>query len=85
MAGRFTEVAAAAVREAASQLRLGRSASRPSLHVPHVRQHFNWDCGLACVLMVLRAMGARGVDFDSLRRLCSTTRCAQSPVASFSS
>lgn len=70
---RFTEVAAAAVREAASQLRHGRSASPPPLHVPHVRQHFNWDCGLACVLMVLRAMGVKGVDFNYLRRLCPTT------------
>ena len=24
------------------------------LHVPHVRQSGNWDCGLACVQMVLR-------------------------------
>lgn len=70
---RFTEKAAAAVREAASQLRRGRSATRAVLHVPHVRQLFNWDCGLACVLMVLRATGVRGVDYQSLRRLCSTT------------
>eukprot|EP00897_Mesotaenium_endlicherianum_P006085 jgi/Mesen1/5504/ME000277S04718 len=27
-----------------------------SFHVPHVRQLYNWDCGLACVLMVLRAL-----------------------------
>lgn len=69
---RLTEVAAAAVREAAAQLR-GRPSVPAPLHVPHVRQHFNWDCGLACVLMILRAMGVRGVDFASLRRSCPTT------------
>ena len=72
---RLTEVAAAAVREAAAQLR-GRPSCPAPPHVPHVRQHFNWDCGLACVLMILRALGVRGVDFASLRRLCPTTRHA---------
>ena len=43
--------------------------------VPHVRQHYNWDCGLACVLMVLRAMGVHGIDFYTLRQCCGTTRC----------
>jgi hypothetical protein len=25
--------------------------------LPHIRQSFNWDCGLACTEMVLRALG----------------------------
>ncbi len=33
------------------------------------------DCGLACVLMVLRAAGIHSEDFSSLRSLCSITRC----------
>ncbi|EIE26457.1 hypothetical protein COCSUDRAFT_46095 [Coccomyxa subellipsoidea C-169] len=41
--------------------------------VPHIRQVFNWDCGLACVLMVLRAAGIHSEDFSSLRNLCSIT------------
>jgi hypothetical protein len=35
--------------------------------VPHVCQRANWDCGLACVAMVLRAKGlCEGVDLDAL-------------------
>ena len=30
--------------------------------VPHVRQSFNWDCGLACTEMVLRALGVAPAD-----------------------
>ncbi len=32
------------------------------------------DCGLACVLMVLRAAGINSEDFQSLGSLCPTTR-----------
>jgi len=28
-------------------------------HIPHVKQTFNWDCGLACTEMALRALGVR--------------------------
>ena len=35
----------------------GGSLARAGLHVPHVRQSFNWDCGLACTEMALRALG----------------------------
>ncbi|KAJ1686472.1 hypothetical protein LUZ63_017862 [Rhynchospora breviuscula] len=49
--------------------------SRQSYHVdvPHVRQMFNWDCGLACVLMVLRTLGIESHDIADLEKLCSTT------------
>ncbi|XP_058109384.1 guanylyl cyclase 1 isoform X2 [Magnolia sinica] len=41
--------------------------------VPHVHQLRNWDCGLACVLMVLRTLGVDHCDIHSLGKLCSTT------------
>ncbi len=44
-------------------------------HVPHVRQLFNWDCGLSCVLMILRAVGIWHQDLATLRTICATTRC----------
>jgi hypothetical protein len=42
--------------------------------VPHVRQLCNWDCGLACVLMVLKVLGVEGCDIKYLSQLCQTTR-----------
>lgn len=42
------------------------------LDVPHVRQEFNWDCGLACVLMVLKALSMHWFTLSYLRRRCST-------------
>ncbi|PWZ31220.1 hypothetical protein Zm00014a_018792 [Zea mays] len=43
--------------------------------VPHVQQAFTWDCGLACVLMVLRTLGIDCCDgIADLERLCRTTR-----------
>ncbi len=46
--------------------------------VPHIHQQFNWDCGLACVLMVLRAAAPKAacMDLATLRQYCPTTRCA---------
>ncbi|XP_031485478.1 guanylyl cyclase 1 [Nymphaea colorata] len=41
--------------------------------VPHVRQLCAWDCGLACVLMVLRTLGFEDGDIHSLAELCRTT------------
>lgn len=43
------------------------------LAVPHVQQSFNWDCGLACALMVLKSLGVSCLDMASLRSLCNTT------------
>lgn len=60
-------------------LLLSADASGPAvkpLRVPHVQQLFNWDCGLACVLMVLRAAAPRAsakLDLPDLRQWCSTT------------
>ncbi|KAL6609874.1 hypothetical protein ACP70R_039843 [Stipagrostis hirtigluma subsp. patula] len=42
--------------------------------VPHVQQAFTWDCGLACVLMVLRTLGIDCCDgIADLEKLCQTT------------
>lgn len=46
------------------------------LSLPHVHQLFNWDCGLACVLMVLQggAVPAAGnADMAMMRRYCHVT------------
>jgi hypothetical protein len=50
----------------------GNDSLDGSLHIPHVRQLFNWDCGLACVLMVLRALRLQHLDMPTLRHLCPT-------------
>ncbi|KAJ0987840.1 hypothetical protein J5N97_006196 [Dioscorea zingiberensis] len=44
-----------------------------SVDVPHVRQLFNWDCGLACVLMVLRTIGFSHCSVQDLEKICPTT------------
>ncbi|KAL5203364.1 hypothetical protein ABZP36_014316 [Zizania latifolia] len=43
------------------------------IDVPHVQQAFTWDCGLACVLMVLRTLGIDCCGIADLEKLCSTT------------
>ncbi|XP_020678924.1 protein GUCD1 isoform X1 [Dendrobium catenatum] len=48
-------------------------ASSHFVDVPHVRQQFHWDCGLACVLMVLRTVGIGHIGIHELVDLCSTT------------
>lgn len=51
-----------------------RSGGCPA--TPHVRQQLSWDCGLACVLMVLRAAAPNtaALDLAMLRQYCATTR-----------
>ncbi|XP_042465322.1 guanylyl cyclase 1-like isoform X1 [Zingiber officinale] len=44
-----------------------------SVDVPHMRQRFDWDCGLACVLMVLRTVGLEQFDIRDLEKICDTT------------
>jgi hypothetical protein len=46
------------------------------VQVPHVKQAYAWDCGLACVLMVLRALGMGGVNLKTLRQMCPIMRYA---------
>ncbi|KAG9453215.1 hypothetical protein H6P81_006119 [Aristolochia fimbriata] len=43
------------------------------IDVPHIHQLYNWDCGLACVLMVLKTLDIDHCDLQSLANLCSTT------------
>lgn len=42
------------------------------IEVPHVNQLYNWDCGLACVLMVMQTIGVDNCDLRSLEKLCGT-------------
>ena len=42
------------------------------LQVPHVKQSHNWDCGLACVLMILQAFGVHTHSAASMRQICRT-------------
>lgn len=41
--------------------------------VPHIKQLRTWDCGLACVLMVMRTLGIKNYDLQELGELCCTT------------
>ncbi|XP_043702584.1 guanylyl cyclase 1-like [Telopea speciosissima] len=43
------------------------------VQVPHVSQLHSWDCGLACVSMVLSTLGIEHCDLHSLGKLCCTT------------
>ncbi|KAI7739743.1 hypothetical protein M8C21_000509 [Ambrosia artemisiifolia] len=49
---------------------LGRSHF---VEVPHIKQLRSWDCGLACVLMVLRTLGLDHYDLQDLEEICRTT------------
>ncbi|KAL9231397.1 hypothetical protein vseg_006630 [Gypsophila vaccaria] len=42
------------------------------IEVPHICQLSNWDCGLACILMVLETMGISNCSLHSLEKLCGT-------------
>ncbi|XP_074350695.1 guanylyl cyclase 1-like isoform X6 [Apium graveolens] len=41
--------------------------------VPHINQLRTWDCGLNCVLMILRTLGFNDCTIQELDRLCSLT------------
>ncbi|XP_011084991.1 protein GUCD1 isoform X2 [Sesamum indicum] len=43
------------------------------IEVPHINQQHTWDCGLACVLMILRALGIYDCNIQELEELCCTT------------
>jgi len=58
---------------ASAKVHQERGALRPRKPVPHVRQAFNWDCGIACVLMIVRSLGLKHVDLRYLRDVCGTT------------
>lgn len=51
-------------------------ADMPHSHfveVPHISQQCTWDCGLACILMVLETVGINGCNIQALGELCCTT------------
>ncbi|KAF7831000.1 protein GUCD1-like isoform X1 [Senna tora] len=41
--------------------------------VPHITQLYTWDCGLACVVMVLKTIGVNNCNIQALAELCCTT------------
>eukprot|EP00899_Mesostigma_viride_P011985 jgi/Mesvir1/20788/Mv07898-RA.1 len=41
--------------------------------VPHIRQLHTWDCGLACVVMILRSLGCHECTLDAVMKLCPVT------------
>ncbi|CAH9098957.1 unnamed protein product [Cuscuta epithymum] len=43
-----------------------------SIKVPHINQLHTWDCGLACVAMVLRTLGFVDCNTGQLEELCCT-------------
>lgn len=43
------------------------------IDVPHIKQERKWDCGLACVLMVLRTLNINHYDMEDLEAFCPTT------------
>ncbi|XP_061349614.1 guanylyl cyclase 1 isoform X2 [Gastrolobium bilobum] len=43
------------------------------IEVPHINQIYTWDCGLACVLMVLKTMGDNDYNIQALAELCCST------------
>ncbi|KAL4576322.1 hypothetical protein LXL04_012414 [Taraxacum kok-saghyz] len=43
------------------------------VEVPHIKQLRSWDCGLVCVLMILRTLGLNHFDIQDLEDLCCTT------------
>lgn len=51
---------------------LNAPPSSSHMEVPHVHQLASWDCGLACVLMVLRATGISTCSIQELADICST-------------
>ncbi|KAJ4883404.1 guanylyl cyclase 1 [Raphanus sativus] len=51
---------------------LNAPPSSSHMEVPHVHQLASWDCGLACVLMVLRATGITTCSIQDLADICST-------------
>lgn len=58
-----------------SLVELHHNASFPRsyfVEVPHINQQYSWDCGLACVLMVLRALGINSCNLQALVELCRT-------------
>jgi hypothetical protein len=80
--GRGAHPAAAAPRRRRSRSRSPAAASaaaRPpgAAAIRHCCQRGAWDCGVACVLMALQALGrGGGASHESLAAACGTSRCA---------
>ncbi|KAI3705629.1 hypothetical protein L1987_75868 [Smallanthus sonchifolius] len=42
------------------------------INVPHIKQERTWDCGLVCVLMVLKTLNINHYDIEDLDAFCCT-------------
>ncbi|KAF6161055.1 hypothetical protein GIB67_007696 [Kingdonia uniflora] len=79
LANKFHKMGEESVREFDIGAYSNRQSSNVALprsyfvEVPHIAQLCSWDCGLACVLMVLRTVGVEHCDIQALREICSTT------------
>eukprot|EP01024_Parvocaulis_polyphysoides_P062426 TRINITY_DN7135_c0_g1_i2.p1 TRINITY_DN7135_c0_g1~~TRINITY_DN7135_c0_g1_i2.p1 ORF type:complete len:292 (+),score=25.67 TRINITY_DN7135_c0_g1_i2:412-1287(+) len=50
-----------------------KGGSQSYLDVPHVKQLFSWDCGVACTLMVLKALNLdNGIGIIQLQQMFNT-------------
>lgn len=48
--------------------------------IEHVRQHYSWDCGVACALMLLRSFGMNDVCLPDLHAQCASKRWESTPI-----
>ncbi|CAN1338955.1 Guanylyl cyclase 1 [Linum perenne] len=42
------------------------------VEVPHINQLHSWDCGLACIVMVLNTVGICDCSIEALEDMCDT-------------
>ncbi|KAK6145421.1 hypothetical protein DH2020_022241 [Rehmannia glutinosa] len=69
----FNFVETYTIQQSSNKDRCKTSLSSHFFEVPHINQQHTWDCGLACVLMVLRALGVYECNLQELVELCCTT------------
>ncbi|CAL1374632.1 unnamed protein product [Linum trigynum] len=50
--------------------------------VPHKNQLHSWDCGLACAVVVLNAIGVNDCSIDASADMCCTTSIWTNDLAS---
>ncbi|KAK4436580.1 Guanylyl cyclase 1 [Sesamum alatum] len=69
----FNFVEAYSIQESSNNDQHEASVLSHFVEVPHINQQHTWDCGLACVLMILRALDVYDCNIQELEELCRTT------------
>ncbi|KAL6581006.1 hypothetical protein OROMI_006929 [Orobanche minor] len=69
----FNFIEAYSIKQSKDEDQCKKSAVSNFIEVPHINQEHTWDCGLACVIMVLRALGVYDCNIQELEELCCTT------------